>query len=277
MRRVVSQLHRMAMTAAGAGAWSNCSTSLRFVRTSHATKLAQETEMQQAMATVTDYDCNREKLAKAQELRSLDTVMASDLTAARWLSWKGFKKKWANYTCMKKLSERRPDFNPNNLRDLYYKYKIACHCKKGAEGLKELNTLTTHTESKRIVDGAKGEAAAQHTKGSWKSLLLSSFRSTYEVEIEEFQFITAFLAPVATDDFFQLTYRAKLKERCSPKEEWQHNVEFPVFELKVGEGKKMNAPIVMAVLKKDGTRYGVNAMDPADYRRQLAGAKKWVK
>lgn len=233
---------------------------------------------QQAMQAKTDYDMDKEKWAKTMKFASMDCIMDPDLSAIKYTSIKGLKKAWGRWITMKKLKERRPDFNEDNLKKLFVDLKTIWHGKPSEVALRRLQTLTTHTEVSRITAIMNHALDGQIKTGSWKALKMSATTSEYEIIIDSFVLVNSYLVQLSQEDWLQLTMRCEYRERATAKEDFAPVLEFPVFEVKLGDGVlsgNTNPFIVVGILKKDGTRYGKDSQDASAMKKQFDQSKGW--
>lgn len=126
-------------------------------------------------------------------------------------------------------------------------------------------------EKPRRVDKAKGE-------GDSEDVVLDVDAPLMEMQIEKFRVINVYMGQMTSDDWVQMTTRIDGKLR-SPKTAGQYEsfTEYPVFEVKLGDGVKTanTSPfIVVAVMDKDGARYGKDGQDAAMLRKALAKSQK---
>jgi hypothetical protein len=181
---------------------------------------------------------------------------------------------------MRKLMERRPDFNVDELKALYVQYKTIVNSGDKDE-LKKLCRMTTHGESQRIEKDTAAKLTDRVQSKSWKALCARKTPSQYEVEVAGFEQCNCYLGSMTNEDWMQITVKVQGKQKYKKDEVMEEFTEFPVFEVKLGDGIKTtnNSPfIVVALMDKDGARLGRDGQDAVQLRKQLAQAKKsWWK
>ncbi|KAG5483268.1 hypothetical protein LSCM1_04810 [Leishmania martiniquensis] len=248
-----------------------------FVNINRSVQTRWEIDSQTASQKRTDYDFDKEQWMKQMRFASMDCIMDPDITPIRYTSVAGMKKAFRRFVTMRKLIDRRPDFDPAQLKELFIQFKTLSH-EKSPDCFKTLQRITTHGEADRILKEIKGRMNEDFAKKSWKSLKQQRAKSTYEMEVESFDLVTCYMGQMSQDDWLQITYRCEFRQRLSGEHDWETTVEYPVFEVRLGDGVK--APnthpfIVVGVLKKDGTRYGKDSQDAADLRKQFDRTGRW--
>lgn len=236
-----------------------------------------EIESQTASQKRTDYDFDKEQWMKQMRFASMDCIMDPDLAPIRYTSLSGMKKAFRRFVTMRKLNERRPDFDPAQLRQLFIQFKTLSH-EKNQDCFKTLQRITTHGEADRILKEIKSRMNDEFTKKSWKALKQQGTQSTYEIELDSFDLVTCYMGQMSQDDWLQITYRCEFRQRMSKELDWEKQLEYPVFEVRLGDGVKSSNTypfIVVGVLKKDGTRYGKDSQDAADLRKQFDRTGSW--
>lgn len=236
-----------------------------------------EVENQAASQKRTDYDFDKEQWSKQMRFASMDCIMDPDITAIRYTSISGLKKAFRRFMTMRKLVERRPDFKSEELKNLFTQFKKLSHS-RNSEDLKALQRLTTHGEASRIGKEIKLGMNEEFSKRSWKSLKMHEVANTYQIELDSFQLVNCYMGQLSQDDWLQITYKCEFRERPDEKEEWQNVCEYPVFEVRLGDGVRSPNTypfIVVGIMRKDGTRYGKDSQDAAALRKQFDRSKKW--
>ncbi|KPI86250.1 hypothetical protein ABL78_4676 [Leptomonas seymouri] len=236
-----------------------------------------EIDGQAASQKRTDYDFDKEQWMKQMRFASMDCIMDPDITPIRYTSISGMKKAFRRFVTMRKLNDRRPDFDAAQLKHLFIQFKTLSY-EKSPDCLKTLQRITTHGEADRILKEIKGRMNEEFTKKSWKSLKRQGSQSTYEIEVDSFDLVTCYMGQMSQDDWLQITYRCEFRERMGKEFDWKKQLEFPVFEVRLGDGVKTANTypfIVVGVMKKDGTRYGKDAQDAGDLRKQFDRTGSW--
>ncbi|CAG9571190.1 conserved hypothetical protein [Leishmania major strain Friedlin] len=236
-----------------------------------------EIDSQTASQKRTEYDFDKEQWMKQMRFASMDCIMDPDITPIRYTSVAGVKKAFRRFVTMRKLMDRRPDFDPVQLKELFIHFKTLSH-EKSPDCFKTLQRITTHGEADRILKEIKGRMNEDFAKKSWRSLKQQGAKSTYEMEVDSFDLVTCYMGQMSQEDWLQITYRCEFRQRESKEYDWETMMEYPVFEVRLGDGVK--APnthpfIVVGVLKKDGTRYGKDSQDAADLRKQFDRTGRW--
>jgi hypothetical protein len=100
-----------------------------------------------------------------------------------------------------------------------------------------------------------------------------------ELKISTFEITHLFIGQMTTDDWVHITARVTGKYR-TPKTAplFETLIEFPVFELKMGDGinSSNTAPFrVVCVMDRDGARYGKDGNDAAMLRKALSQKRSW--
>jgi hypothetical protein len=223
----------------------------------------------------TEYDYDKERWAAQMKFSSMDCILDPDIRPKNYTSTAGIRKVMGHWLTMKKLSDRRPDFRVEDLREMFVKYKELAHTKDLTK-LRTIIRITTFTEAKRIEQDMQKSMDTDFKKTSWKAFN-AAMADSYQMEVEEFQIINVYMGQMTQDDWIQLTAKVVFKERKNDKEEWASVVEYPVFEVKLGDGVKTanTSPfIIVAVMNKDGNRFGRDAQDSAALRKNFTKAKK---
>ncbi|EKF28369.1 hypothetical protein MOQ_007882 [Trypanosoma cruzi marinkellei] len=236
-----------------------------------------ETENQAASQNRTDYDFDKEQWSKQMRFASMDCIMNPDITPIRYTTISGLSKAFRRFMTMRKLVERRPDFNPDALKKLFVQLKTISHS-LNPEDLKILQRITTHGEASRIGKEIKSGMNEEFSKKSWKSLKMQAVQNTYQIELDSFQLVNCYMGQMAQEDWLQITYKCEYRERPDEAAEWQSMCEYPVFEVRLGDGVQSpntHAFIVVGVMRKDGTRYGKDSQDAAALRKQFDRSRKW--
>lgn len=245
----------------------------------------------------TDYDFDKEQWMKQMKFASMDCIMDPDIHPIKYTSIRGLKKALKRWLTMKKLSERRPDFSFDSLKALFIEYKHLISSRQ-VEAVKQIQRITTHNETNRIQKDIQARLNDDFTKRSWKAMKMTAdavkpattttsssatakkfpFSDGYEVEVDVFTMTNCYMGQMTTEDWLQITMRCEYRERANSTAEWEKVTEFPVFEVRLGDGVKManNFPfIVVGVLRKDGTRYGKDSQDAATLRKQFDRSGGW--
>ena len=116
-----------------------------------------------------DYDFDKEAWAKQMKFASFDCIMEPSITPPKYTSFDGIKKNIRRYLNMKKLTERRPGYSPDDLKELFVRYKYAINSKNQSDSALLLR-LTTHTEASRIEKDIAKRANEDFKSKSWASL-----------------------------------------------------------------------------------------------------------
>lgn len=227
----------------------------------------------------TDYDFDKEQWMKQMKFASMDCIMDPSITPIRFTSFAGCKRGLKRWITMRKLNERRPEFKLDSLRDLFVKFKTYSHS-SSLEDVKALQRITTHNETNRISKEIQERLNDEFSKKSWKSIKMkeSTSESSYAIDIESFDLVNCYMGQMSQEDWLQITVKCQFKERLSSLSEWEKLVEYPVFEVRLGDGIKSanNHPfIVVGVMRKDGTRYGKDAQDAATLRKNFDRSNSW--
>ncbi|RNF26954.1 uncharacterized protein Tco025E_00820 [Trypanosoma conorhini] len=236
-----------------------------------------EAENQAASQRRTDYDFDKEQWSKQMRFASMDCIMDPDITPIRYTTIAGLKKAFRRFMTMRKLVERRPDFNPASLQKLFVQLKKTSHS-LNPEDLKVLQRVTTHGEASRIGKEIKLGMNEEFSRKSWKALKMQAVSNTYQIELDSFQLVNCYMGQMAQEDWLQITYKCEYRERPGEAAEWQSMCEYPVFEVRLGDGVQSpntHAFIVVGVMRKDGTRYGKDSQDAAALRKQFDRTGKW--
>lgn len=236
-----------------------------------------ESDNQVASQKRTDYDFDKEQWSKQMRFASMDCVMDPDITPIKYTSVTGLKKVLRRFMTMRKLIDRRPDFKTDDLKKLFIQLKTISHS-RSLEDLKVLQRLTTHGEASRISKEIKTRMNDEFAKKSWKSLKMQEVSNTYQIELDSFQLVNCYMGQMSKEDWLQITYKCEFRERKGDNEEWQSVCEYPVFEVRLGDG--VQSPnthhfIIVGIMRKDGTRYGKDAQDAASLRKQFDRSRKW--
>lgn len=310
-----------------------------------------EQESRAATQQRTEYDFDKEKWMKQMRIDTMDCIVDPTITPIRYTSWKGIKRGIDRFITMRKLKDRRPDFDPKILEELFKKLKTTSHA-LNLDDAKQLQLMTTHLEADRICKEIRTRMNDNFTNLSWKALRQrknsprikgsnlsgasssslgltsassgdSFSTSPYRIEVLSFDLVNSFMGQMSKEDWVQLTYRCEFKEKSvdpllptsqasstfppstsstllpskpegsdisestdsmknidkvTDKDDWVKQLEYPVFEVPLTDGfQNLNRHSfkVVGVLKKDGTRYGKDAQDASELRRQFQRAKKW--
>jgi hypothetical protein len=241
----------------------------------------------------TDYDFDKEAWMKQMKFASMDCIMDPDIHPIQYTSFRGLKKALKRWVTMKKLMERRPDFSTDLLKNLFVEYKKLSHS-RNMEAVKRIQRMTTHNETNRIQKEIQQRLNDDFVKRSWKSMKMVSNNKVsasgdgasvsagasdeYEVEIDTFALVNCYMGQMAQEDWLQITMRCEFRERSNSTAEWEKVTEYPVFEVRLGDGVKTannHQFIVVGVLRKDGTRHGKDSQDAATLRKQFDRSGSW--
>ncbi|KAG8340535.1 hypothetical protein ERJ75_000745000 [Trypanosoma vivax] len=225
----------------------------------------------------TDYDFDKEQWSKQMRFASMDCIMDPDITPIRYTSMSGIKKAFQRFVTMRKLLDRRPDFNSDDLKKLFVRIKTISHS-RSLDDSKVLQRLTTHGEASRISKEIKARMNVEFRQKSWKALKMQEISNTYQIELDSFQLVNCYMGQMSKEDWLQITYKCEFRERSNCEAEWQNMCEYPVFEVRLGDGvQSLNVYpfIVVGIMKKDGTRYGKDSQDAASLRKQFDRSRKW--
>ncbi|KAG5509343.1 hypothetical protein JKF63_06653 [Porcisia hertigi] len=277
MLRQLAMSVRWGRQSAGLATASSLDAQQRFLNMNRSVQTRWEIDSQSASQKRTDYDFDKEQWMKQMRFASMDCIMDPDITPIRWTSVAGVKKALRRFVTMRKLMDRRPDFNPAQLKALFIQFKTLSN-EKSPDCFKTLQRMTTHGEADRILKEIKSRANEDFAKKSWRSLKQQGAKSTYEMEVDSFDLVTCYMGQMSQDDWLQITYRCEFRQRLGKEHDWETMVEYPVFEVRLGDGVKTpntHPFIVVGVLKKDGTRYGKDSQDAADLRKQFDRTGRW--
>lgn len=300
-----------------------------------------EQESRAATQKRTDYDFDKEQWMKQMRIDTMDCIVDPTITPIRYTSWKGIKRGIDQFITMRKLRDRRPDFDPKKLEDLFKTLKTISYG-VNMEEVKRLQLITTHLEADRITKEIRTRMNDNFTNLSWKALRQQkdgcsskasggSIKSpklngstllnpSYQIEVLSFDLINSFMGQMSKEDWLQLTYRCEFKEKCirssgsgafsratscdfgssfsfledscksgtdsrgikkaSERDEtdWVKQLEYPVFEVRLTDGFQsynFHPFKIVGIVKKDGTRYGKDAQDASELRKQFIRSKKW--
>ncbi|CCW69783.1 unnamed protein product [Phytomonas sp. Hart1] len=219
----------------------------------------------------TEYDLDKEQWSKQMKFPSMDCIMDPDIRPIRYTSFAGIKKAVRRFVTIKKLLERRPDFSSAELKKLFIQLKIASKA-KDLNTVKTLQRITTHAEAVRISKEIKARLNEEFANKSWKALKGQTLENSYEILVDSFDLVTCYMGQMTSDDWLQITYRCEYREREGKEFDWVKMMEYPVFEVRLGDG--VSSPnaypfIVVGVMRKDGTRYGQDGQDAASLRKQF--------
>ena len=248
----------------------------RSYNVNRATQRQQNAEFSEGASRRTEYDFDKEKWMKQMKFATMDCVMDPDLKPARYTTFGGLKKAFKQWVTMKKLQERRPDFHLDELKELYIDYKKLSHERVG--DFTKLARVTTHTEANRIKKDIEKTLNNEFSKNSWKSLKTSTADSQYEVKIESMDLVNCYMGSMTSEDWLQITMKCVFEERIMKTDDFVKITEYPTFEVRLGDGLKTtnNSPfIVVAVMKKDGTRYGRDSQDASELKKNFDKGNKW--
>ena len=231
----------------------------------------------QGATKLSEYDFNKEQWSKQMKMHSMDCIVEPDIGFPKALSFQGAKRKLKQYITLKKITERRPKFKINDLKELFIRYKRVGHG-RSEDDARLLRRLTTHAEATRIDTVRQKETNEEFSSKSWKSLKLKETGNEYEIEVDSFDAINYYFGNLTKEDWVQITAKVVYRERKKKSEEFTKVTEYPVFEVCLGDGVNANTHqwIVVGVMNKDGVRYGKDAQDAGEMRKNIAKAnKKW--
>jgi hypothetical protein len=311
----------------------------------------------------TEYDLDKERWGRNMKWHSMECILDTNIHPARGWTWAGVKARVSRWISLKKLQERRPTFNVNDLRQLFTEYKKAQYSLQ-QDRYRALIGLTTFAEAERMKKEGMDELHRKMQNTSWRTLSrqqAAAKKTTtaaaaatnvnptattaagsngqsgspagategkdgkkeenpmppedltptswgglpYWIHMEDFEIVTTFTGQMTTEDWIQITCKATFLEKNNPlttppaepraaaafqaavaarEAEPASNppgafriTEYPVFEIKLGDGVATanTAPfVVVAVMDKDGARYGRDGQDAALLRKNFAAAKK---
>ena len=233
-----------------------------------------------AVTPQTDYDFDKESWMKSMRFASMECVMDPDVTPIKYTSFAGARKAFSRWLTMRKLLERRPGFAVEDLKVLYTTYK-RLSSSSDPSAWKQLTRFTTFGEAQRLEKEAQLRVGSDSTKKSWKAYQVNQSGENSQVEselvIDTFELINCFIGQMTNEDWLQVTVKVSGKQRISSTAEFTPLTEFPVFEVRLGDGIRTsnNASfIIVAVMDKGGSRYGRDGQDAAVLRKNLARQKK---
>lgn len=267
----------------------------RFMNVNRAQQTKWNAENEAVSQKRTDYDFDKEAWMKQMKFASMDCIMDPDIHPIKYTSFRGLKKALKRWITMKKLSERRPDFNVSLLKDLFLEYKKLSHSNY-LEAVKRIQRITTHNETNRLQKEIQQRLNEDFAKRSWKSMKVvtnsgkasansdangkkESSDAGYQIEVDGFVLVNCYMGQMSQEDWLQITMRCEFRERLNSSMEWEKVVEYPVFEVRLGDGVKVantHPFIVVAVMRKDGTRYGKDSQDSATLRKQFDRSGSWL-
>lgn len=274
---IVAPAPRRPLAAVACAAASSLLQQQRFMNVNRSVQTRWELDNQQASQGRTDYDFDKDQWMKQMKFASMDCIMDPDVSAIRYTSIAGCKKAFRRFITMKKLTERRPDFNAKELQELFIDIKRTGN-EKNQDIIRKLQRLTTHGEAARIINDIKAKMNEDFAKKSWKALKSQEAASAYEMEVNSFTLVNCYMGQMSKDDWLQITYRCEYRERDSKEFDWTKMTEYPVFEVRLGDGVSSpnNYPfIVVGLMRKDGTRYGKDTQDAATLRKQFDRSNRW--
>jgi hypothetical protein len=97
-----------------------------------------------------------------------------------------------------------------------------------------------------------------------------------ELKVDHFDIINIYMGQMTNEDWIQITARVSGKSRVKTSPVFESFLEFPVFETKMGDGvvtTNQHPFKVVALMDRDGARYGKDGNDAAMLRKSLANAK----
>lgn len=280
-RRLQVPLTMGAMSSPYAARWAPPSCALancvRGMNVNRSVQSKWNAENSEASQKRTDYDFDKEQWMKQMKFASMDCIMDPDINPIRYNSFGGLKKALKRWITMKKLTERRPDFKFETLKELFIRFKTTSNSRT-LDDVKNLQRITTHNETNRIQKEIQARLNEDFTKKSWKALKMKDMQNEYEVKITSFDMVNCYMGQMSQEDWLQITMKCVFEERANPREEWVKTLEYPVFEVRLGDGVKTanNHPfIIVAVMRKDGTRFGKDAQDAQTLRKQFDRSGSW--
>eukprot|EP00796_Vickermania_ingenoplastis_P000292 gene292-165_t len=264
---------------------------IRHINMNRSVQSRWEKEAQEANQQRTEYDFDKEKWMKQMKIQTLDCIVDPCIEPLKYTSLKGIKRGMDRFITMKKLRDRRPDFDAAELQKLFVTLKTISHS-RNLDQAKRLHLITTHAEADRISKEIRSRMNEDFTKKSWKALRQQQTPShpPYNIEITTFDLVNCYMGQMTAEDWLQLTYRCEFRERTTDPDaavdtdvaqaaDWTNQLEFPVFEVRLTDGldqQQSRLPFkVVGVLKKDGTRYGKDVQDATSLKKQFDRSKKW--
>lgn len=273
--------------------------SRRSVNMSRSVQTRWEKESREATQQRTEYDFDKEKWMKQMRIETMDCIVDPEISPIRYTSFKGIKRAMERFVTMRKLRDRRPDFDPAQLKEQFVTLKTISHA-RNTDMAKSLQRLTTTAEADRITKEIKARMNEDFTSKSWKALKQQnlSAQTPYKMEVLSFDLVHCYMGQMSKEDWLQLTYRCEFREldmtaaskgmerpfvaskdvADNEEEGWVKQLEYPVFEVRLTDGMDKSQPNpfkIVGVMKKDGSRYGKDAQDASALRKQFDRSKKW--
>lgn len=276
----------------------------RCMNVNRATQTKWSIDNEAASQKRTDYDFDKEAWMKQMKFASMDCIMDPDIHPIKYTSIRGLKKALKRWLTMRKLMERRPDFHMDMIKELFVDYKHLISSRR-IEAVRQIQRITTHNETSRLQKEIQQRLNDDFAKRSWKAMKMTpaaaattaspstssvsssspaaakkhrQFSDGYEIEVDTFTLVNCYMGQMTNEDWLQITMRCEYRERANSTAEWEKVLEYPVFEVRLGDGVKMvnNHPfIVVGVLRKDGTRFGKDSQDAATLRKQFDRSGGW--
>lgn len=254
-----------------------CVTPCRSMNVNRSVQTKWEMDSMTASQKRTDYDFDKEQWMKQMRFASMDCIMDTNIMPIRYTSLRSVGRVFRRFVTMKKLKDRRPDFDKEQLKELFIQWKTISH-DANLDNMKVLQRITTHGEADRIAKEVKTRMNANFANKSWKALKQQNTVNTYAIELDNFELVNCYMGQMAQDDWLQITYQCDFRERDDSSSDWVKAVEYPVFEVRLGDGVRSASIypfIVVGVMRKDGTRYGKDSQDAETLRKQFDRAQKW--
>lgn len=192
---------------------SNPACPARHVNMNASVRTRWEKESREVNQQRTDYDFDKEKWMKQMRIDTMDCIVDPTIEPVRYTSWKGIRRAVERFVTMRKLQDRRPDFSPAQLQDLFISLKKISNA-RNLNQLKTLQLLTTNAEASRIAKETRARMNRDFTSKSWKALKQQNSESNaYDIEVVSFELVHCYMGQMAKEDWLQLTYRCEFKER----------------------------------------------------------------
>ena len=126
-------------------------------------------------------------------------------------------------------------------------------------------------------DGKKKNAAGAGSSES-DEIVPDVTTQLMELKVENFELVNSYIGQMTAEDWVQITCKVVGKMR-TPKTAplYESFVEYPVFEVALGDGvlaANTKPFIVVAVMDRDGSRFGKDGSDAAQLRKNLGQVKK---
>jgi len=174
----------------------------RCVNMNRSVQTRMEIDNQQASQGRTEYDFDKDQWMKQMKFASMDCIMDPDIAPICYTSLAGCRKAFRRFVTMRKLNDRRPDYDPKQLQDIFVSIKKIANG-RSVEALKALQRLTTHGEAARITKEVKSHMNEDFAKKSWRSLQQQDISSTYEIEVDSFTLVNPLCYYAFISDAYQ--------------------------------------------------------------------------